>query len=227
VWIPAGAPPSPTVERGEARYRLLGELPALTVRGAGAVAAAGVAASGVSDAVRRQQRVAQRYAAREAARKQREARAAGVSALSVELGAPAASASAGAATLSGEPTKGGATDVPARFLCALSGSIMRDPVRIRARVAAPAAPAAVVAELGELRAAATGGGDAAFERDALRQWLTDVGHIHPLSGVEVREEDVVADDALRTDIAAWSVQRAVQSAAPGADAFEGDELYRF
>lgn len=111
------------------------------------------------------------------------------------------------------PSEWYGAEVPADFMCALSGAVMREPVFSRSAAA---------------RIAASGGdGAPRYERAAAEAWVARGADAPPcpVSGVMLRSEALVPDKALAHRITLWHVATAV---AANEHALEDeDELYDF
>lgn len=96
------------------------------------------------------------------------------------------------------PIPPSASDVPAEFLCAINGHMMKQPVR------SPHGHS--------------------FEASTIELWLETRGQVCPLTGKPLLRGQLVPDDELRTRIIRWHIQKTAMRSGPSID---GDDVYDF
>ena len=88
--------------------------------------------------------------------------------------------------------------IPAEFLCAINGHVMKAPVRCV-------------------------GTGVVYEKATIELWLSSRGSVCPITGEALTREDLVPDDELRNRIKRYHIQQTSRRAAPTQD----DDLYDF
>lgn len=108
------------------------------------------------------------------------------------------SAAASSAASSKSSTKPSDSSIPAEFLCAINGHVMKDPVRV-------------------------GSSGPVFERSTIELWLSTRGSVCPINGTPLTKDDLLPADDLRTRIKRYHIEQTTRRTIVN----EEDDLYDF
>ena len=114
------------------------------------------------------------------------------------FGAAGSSGARGGAHNKGSDASAGDDSIPAEFLCAINGHVMKAPVRARTS-------------------------NVVFEKATIELWLSSRGSVCPITGDPLTKDDLTPDDELRNKIKRYHIQQTSRRAAPQ----DEDDLYDF